>query len=120
MRCYVVTGPEVDMWKSVLIHVSSQAKRLREEAEAEEQYEREAQRALELEEQIRADAELQQLERERLFQARKRASSDATEVPPPAGEGNTHSESFNQQIEWHGIIFNKVRLYHPEKGESSS
>ncbi|THH00815.1 hypothetical protein EW026_g1755 [Hermanssonia centrifuga] len=91
-----------------------QAKRQREEAEAEEQHEREARRALELEEQIRADAERQQQERERLFQARKRAFSDATEVPE-AGEDTTPTETFSEKIEWQGVTFSKVRLFHPQK-----
>lgn len=95
------------------------AKRMREEAEAAEALEREARRAMELEEQIRADAERQQAERDRLFQARKRAISDATEVPAYVDEG-TPIETFPEEISWEGAKFTNVKLFHPQKGSSPS
>ncbi|KZT71101.1 Serine/threonine-protein kinase [Daedalea quercina L-15889] len=91
------------------------AKRQREEEQAEEEEERISQLAMEYEEQIKADAYRQQLERERLqqAQARKRAMSDATEVP--SSEDPTPSESFPQEIEWQGVRFSKVKLFHPRQ-----
>lgn len=94
------------------------AKRMREEAEAAQALEREARRAMELEEQIRADAERQQAERDRLFQARKRAISDATEVPAYVDEG-TPIETFPEEISWEGAKFTNVKLFHPQKGLSA-
>ncbi|PCH37122.1 Serine/threonine-protein kinase [Wolfiporia cocos MD-104 SS10] len=91
-----------------------QAKKQREEEEAELEEERAALRAQELEEQIRADAYKQQLERERLEQqARKRAMSDATETL--VSEGTTLTESFPHEVEWHGVRFHKVKLFHPRQ-----
>lgn len=92
----------------------SKAKKQREEEEAELQEERAAQLAQELDEQIRADAYRQQLERERIQQARKRAMSDATEMPH--SEEAALTESFGKNIEWRGVTFNKVRLFHPRQG----
>lgn len=70
--------------------------------------------AQELEEQIRADTYKQQLELERFQQARKRAMSDATEIP--TSEDPTPTESFGQVIGWQGVSFNKVKLFHPRQG----
>lgn len=93
-----------------------QAKRQREEEEAEQEEERAAQLAQEIEEEIRADACRQQLERERIQQARKRAMSDATEMPLSPSEDATLTETFDQEIEWKGVSFNRVKLFHPRQG----
>ncbi|KAH9943970.1 hypothetical protein B0H21DRAFT_747282 [Amylocystis lapponica] len=94
------------------------AKKQREEEEAELEEEKAAQLAEELNAQIRADTYRQQLERERFQQARRRAMSDATEMPSldttPVDE-STLTESFSQDLEWKGITFNKVRLFHPRQ-----
>ncbi|KAL4251194.1 non-specific serine/threonine protein kinase [Abortiporus biennis] len=93
-----------------------QAKKQREEAEAEEEQERAVQRAEELQEQIRADVERQQLERERFQKARKRAMSDATEVPPSEELlESTPTETFSPPLLWEGVEFNTVKLFHPKK-----
>ncbi|KAH9923827.1 uncharacterized protein B0H18DRAFT_1013542 [Fomitopsis serialis] len=94
-------------------HEEELAKRQKEEEQAEQEEERNHQLALELEEQIRVDAYRQQLERERLQQVRKRAMSDATEVPTT--EDLTPTESFTQEIEWQGARFSKVKLFHPRQ-----
>ncbi|KAI0954220.1 hypothetical protein AcV7_007513 [Taiwanofungus camphoratus] len=91
------------------------AKRQREEEEAEQEEERAAQLAQEIEEEIRADACRQQLERERIQQARKRAMSDATEMPLSPSEDATLTETFDQEIEWKGVSFNRVKLFHPRQ-----
>ncbi|KAI0746241.1 Serine/threonine-protein kinase [Daedaleopsis nitida] len=89
------------------------AKKQREEQEAEAQKRREAEYAEKLNEQIREDAYRQQAERERLQQARKRAMSDATEVP--TSEDSTPVESFDREIKWRGQSFYKVRLFQPRQ-----
>lgn len=90
-----------------------QAKKQREEAEAEVAMEREAQRAEELQEQIRADVERQQQEQ----RARKRAMSDATEVPVIEDvPDTTPTESFPKEISWQNVHFRAVKLFHPQKG----
>ncbi|CAL1710511.1 unnamed protein product [Somion occarium] len=89
-----------------------QAKKQREEAEAEVAMEREAQRAEELQEQIRADVERQQQEQ----RARKRAMSDATEVPVIEDvPDTTPTESFPKEISWQNVHFRAVKLFHPQK-----
>ncbi|TFY68401.1 hypothetical protein EVJ58_g1031 [Rhodofomes roseus] len=94
--------------------VKPPAKRQREEEQAEQEEERINQLALEFEEQIKADAYRQQLERERVLQqSRKRAMSDATQVP--STEDPTPTESFAQAIEWQGVRFSKVKLFHPRQ-----
>ncbi|OCH91731.1 Serine/threonine-protein kinase [Obba rivulosa] len=93
------------------------AKRQRAEIEAEAEEERALKLAEELNAQIAADAARQQLERERVRAAqarsRERALSDATEVPRP--EADTLTEAFGQAIEWHGVRFSKVKLFHPRQ-----
>ena len=77
---------------------------------------RAAEYAEKLNEQIREDVERQQLERERFQLARKRAMSDATEVPP--SEDSTPTETFEREIKWHAHTFRRVRLFHPRQGRS--
>lgn len=45
--------------------------------------------------------------------ARRRAQSDATEVP---SVGDTLTESFPVEVEFKGIRFNAVKMFHPRKG----
>jgi translation initiation factor 2-alpha kinase 4 len=45
--------------------------------------------------------------------ARRRAQSDATEVP---SSGDTLTESFPNEIEFRGVRFNAVKMFHPRKG----
>lgn len=45
--------------------------------------------------------------------ARRRAQSDATEVP---SSGDTLTESFRNEIEFRGVRFNAVKMFHPRKG----
>ena len=47
------------------------------------------------------------------MQARRRALSDATEVP--MSEDATPIESFEREIKWRGHSFFKVRLFHPRQ-----
>ncbi|KAI0696604.1 hypothetical protein BC835DRAFT_1341525 [Cytidiella melzeri] len=86
-----------------------QERKQRQEAEAEHANERERQREQVIEEEIRLNAE-------KLHQMRKRAMSDVTEVPMDEEDGpRTSSETFAQDIEWQGLRFRKVSLFHPEK-----
>lgn len=48
--------------------------------------------------------------------ARRRAQSDATEVP---SSGDTLTESFPNEIEFRGVRFNAVKMFHPRKGRFS-
>lgn len=94
-----------------------QAKKEREEAEAEKEHERALHRAELLEQEIRADVERQQIERENFQRARKRAISDATEIPPSSDTLTdlTPTESFSDEITWQGVNFRAVKLFHPRK-----
>lgn len=99
--------------------VFSQARKQREEAEYEEEQERAAQRAEKLQEELRADAERQQYERELFQKARNRAMSDATEMPPSEEITDlTPIETFQEEIQWQGASFMYVKLFHPQKGSS--
>jgi translation initiation factor 2-alpha kinase 4 len=68
-----------------------------------------------LNEEIKADTQRQQLAKEKHDRARKRAESDATELPPP---GDTFTESFAQEIVFNGVSFNTVKIFHPRRGEN--
>lgn len=88
-------------------------------AEMEEEQERAAQRAEELQEELRADAERRQIEQEMFQKARGRAMSDATEMPPPSEDLTdvTPVETFQEEIQWQGASFMSVKLFHPQKGK---
>jgi eukaryotic translation initiation factor 2-alpha kinase 4 len=95
----------------------AQARKQREEAEAEEALQREAQRARELEEQIREDAHRQRAERARLNRTRERSESDATETGDTAYvDDGSRIVSFPEEIVWEGLKFAHVKLFHPQKG----
>lgn len=95
---------------------AEQARRQREEAEAQEALRREAQRQHELEEQIRADAERQQAERARLSRNRERSESDATELSiGTLVDDGTKVVSFPEDIVWEGVRFSHVKLYQAQK-----
>lgn len=91
-----------------------QVRKQRQEEEAVRKQRHDAEYAEKLNEQIREDVQRQQLERERFQQARKRAMSDATEVP--WSEDATPTESFDFEIKWQGQSFRQVRLFHPRQG----
>ncbi|EGN94241.1 hypothetical protein SERLA73DRAFT_126224 [Serpula lacrymans var. lacrymans S7.3] len=83
------------------------------EEEAERESERAAQLAEQLHEQIQADAQRHLIAKEMQYKAaRQRALSDATEVPPA---GDTPTESFNEEIEFKGVKFNTVKMFHPRR-----
>nr|GAT55219.1 predicted protein [Mycena chlorophos] len=87
--------------------------RIRKQQEADaaaQEHEARAKQTQQLEAEVRANAERQQLERERQYQARRRANSEATEVPL-AGESPT--ESFSEPITVDGVEFSVVRIFHP-------
>lgn len=98
--------------------------RLQKQEEEEEQRILDAQRlAAEFKEQLREDTVRQQRsELEKIQINRRRGLSDATEVPLSSisPNGDTPTESFFHNIEWDGIVFNSVKLFHPRKGSSSS
>ncbi|KAF9231990.1 hypothetical protein BU15DRAFT_90768 [Melanogaster broomeanus] len=88
-------------------------RRQREEAEAERQSELAAQLAEQLQEQIQADAQKHLMAKEMQYKAaRRRAQSDATEMPY---SGDTLTESFPIEIEFRGIRFSAVKMFHPRR-----
>jgi translation initiation factor 2-alpha kinase 4 len=62
---------------------------------------------------MQADAERQQLEKEKLRQ-RHRAKSDAAESEFPASPEDILTETFDEMIDVNGIRFNTVKLFHPK------
>ncbi|KAF8839726.1 Serine/threonine-protein kinase [Paxillus ammoniavirescens] len=90
-----------------------QERRQREEEEAERQSELAAQLAEQLQEQIQADAQKHLIAKEMQYKAaRRRAQSDATEVP---SSGDTLTESFPIEVEFRGMRFSAVKMFHPRK-----
>ncbi|KAK7057453.1 kinase-like domain-containing protein [Favolaschia claudopus] len=79
--------------------------------EAEQENERAAKLALELEAVIKADAQKQHLAKLREYKARKRANSEATEVPIG---GDTPTESFSETVVVDGVSFHAVKIFHPQ------
>ncbi|KAJ6607583.1 kinase-like domain-containing protein [Mycena sp. CBHHK59/15] len=108
--------PPIDVPGSLANQMTQRAleeERIRKEKEraaAEKDSERAAKLARELDAAIRADAQKQQLEKEKQYRARKRANSEATEVPIG---GDTPTESFSELIEVNGTLFNTVKIFHP-------
>lgn len=92
-----------------------QARLQREADEAQQENERAAQLAAELNEQIQADARRQLLAKRNQYKARHRANSEATEVP---GSGDMLTESFVQEIELNDIRFNTVKIFSPRQGST--
>ncbi|KIK54868.1 hypothetical protein GYMLUDRAFT_206162 [Collybiopsis luxurians FD-317 M1] len=86
------------------------ARRQKAEALALEEAEKATKRAQELEEQLLLNAMMQQQAREREYKARKRANSEATEVPMSS---EYPTESFSDEIEFQGIRFDTVKYFHP-------
>ena len=86
--------------------------------EAEREEERANRAAQELDEQIQADAMRQLMAKEQQHKARKRANSEATEVPF-MGEGDFQvpTEVFGHEMEIDGVRFNAVKLFHPRSGK---
>jgi translation initiation factor 2-alpha kinase 4 len=95
-----------------------QARHERELEEAEREEERANRAAQELDEQIQADAMRQLMAKEQQYKARKRANSEATEVPF-MGEGDFQvpTEVFAHEMEIDGVRFNAVKLFHPRSGK---
>ena len=94
----------------------SEVRQQREEEEAERAEEIATRAALELDEQIQADAMRQMLAKEQQYKSRKRANSETTEVPPTFDcDSDTMKEAF-QHIDINGIRFDTVRLFHPRPG----
>jgi translation initiation factor 2-alpha kinase 4 len=97
-----------------------QARRQRVMEEALEEEERAHRAAQELGAQIEADM----LAKELQYKARKRANSEATEVPASSASGygdvDTLTESFHEMDLGNGVHFNTVKLFHPRTGTSCS
>ncbi|KAJ7121645.1 hypothetical protein C8R44DRAFT_622641 [Mycena epipterygia] len=86
--------------------------RKQKEADAmEQETERAAKLAQELEAAIKADAQKQQLVKEQQYMARKRANSEATEVPVGV---DMPTESFNEEVIVDGVCFQAVKILHPQ------
>ena len=98
-----------------------QARHEREMEEAEREEERANRAAQELDEQIQADAMRQLMAKEQQYKARKRANSEATEVPF-IGEGDFQvpTEVFGHEMDIDGVRFNAVKLFHPRSGNKFS
>ncbi|KAJ7101250.1 kinase-like domain-containing protein [Mycena belliarum] len=87
--------------------------RLRREKEAaavEEENERAAKLAQELEAAVKADAQRQLQAKEQQYKARKRANSEATEMPL---EVDMPTESFSEEVVVDGVRFHAVKIFHP-------
>jgi len=93
-----------------------QARHEREIEEAEREEERANRAAQELDEQIQADAMRQLMVKEQQHKARKRANSEATEVPF-MGDGDLPTEMFGHEMDINGVQFNAVKLFHPRSGK---
>ena len=94
-----------------------QARHEREMEEAEREEERANRAAQELDEQIQADAMRQLMIKEQQYKSRKRANSEATEVPSIAeGDFQVATEVFGHEMEINGVRFNAVKLFHPRSG----
>ncbi|KAF8170288.1 kinase-like domain-containing protein [Mycena galopus ATCC 62051] len=110
--------PSIDIPGSLANQMTQRAleeERVRKQKEAdaaEQENERAAKLALELEAAIKADAQRQQLAKEREYKARKRANSEATEVPVG---GDTPTESFNEAVVVDGVQFHAVNIFHPQR-----
>ncbi|KAI5992946.1 kinase-like domain-containing protein [Pisolithus albus] len=90
-----------------------QERRQKEEEEAERQSALAAQRAAQLQEKIQADSQKHLLAKEMQYKAaRRRAQSDATEVP---SAGDTLTESFPTEVEFRGIRFSAVKMFHARR-----
>lgn len=88
-------------------------RRQKEEEEAERQSVLAAQLEAQLQEKIQADAQKHLMAKEMQYKAaRRRAQSDATEVP---SAGDTLTESFPVEVELRGIRFNVVKMFHPKR-----
>ncbi|KAF9561509.1 other/PEK/GCN2 protein kinase [Agrocybe pediades] len=110
--------PPVEVVGSLAVQMTQRAmdeEKLRREKEL-EQAQREAleatRAAVELNEQIQADAMRQFLAQEQQYKSRRRANSAATEVPS-VGDGDTPMETF-QDMTINGVHFNTVKLYNPK------
>ncbi|KAJ6576175.1 hypothetical protein DFH09DRAFT_1454036, partial [Mycena vulgaris] len=88
-------------------------RREKEAAAAEQETERAAKRAQELEAAVKADAQRQQLVKEQQYRARQRANSEATEVPVG---GDMPSEAFSEEVIVDGVRFHAVKILHPQPG----
>ena len=95
-----------------------QVRQEREMEEAEQEKERADRAAQELDEQIQADAMRQLMAKEQQHKARKRANSEATEVPfMEEGDLQVPTEVFGHEMEINGVRFNAVKLFHPRSGK---
>ncbi|KAF8920390.1 hypothetical protein CPB85DRAFT_1429191 [Mucidula mucida] len=108
--------PPVEVTGSLALQMKQRAvdeereRQLRADQEAAEEAERQARLAEEFDNQIKADAQKQQLAKEMQVRARQRAGSEATEVPL---SGDIPTETFERDIEMDGVRFSTVRFFHP-------
>jgi hypothetical protein len=97
-----------------LLTVMHQIKRERDAQEAEKELERAALRASELTAQIQADAQRQLLAKQQHTKVRHTAASNTPEAP----HSDTPTESFDREIEFGGLKFTTVKIFHPCRGEN--
>lgn len=102
---------------SFSLDLSSQERQYQLAAEAE----REAHLAAQLAEQFRVEStaqlQKQKQKHEDQHRQRHRAWSDATEMPQEgAAVGDLVVESFGNEMEFGGIAFSSVKIFHPRKG----
>ncbi|KAF8880897.1 hypothetical protein CPB84DRAFT_1817292 [Gymnopilus junonius] len=128
-------APPVEVVGSLAVQMTQRAmdeeraRRQRELEQAEEEEARATRAAQELNEQIQADAMRQMLAREQQYKARKRANSEATEVPDDLWETErrmedvsggmgmgmvvpTPTETFDE-MEINGVKFSSVKVFQP-------
>ncbi|PPQ98103.1 hypothetical protein CVT26_003273 [Gymnopilus dilepis] len=127
-------APPVEVVGSLAVQMSQRAmdeeraRKQRELEQAEEEEQRATRAAQELNEQIQADAMRQMLAREQQYKNRKRANSEATEVPDDMWETEGRGEDMSsmgmgmvvptptetfEEMEMNGVRFNTVRVFQP-------
>jgi eukaryotic translation initiation factor 2-alpha kinase 4 len=73
---------------------------------------RAAQQASQLTAQIQADTQRQQVAKQQHMKTRQRPVSGATEIH----HGDILIETFAQEIDFDGLKFNAVKIFHPSQG----
>ncbi|KAL1666492.1 hypothetical protein GGF50DRAFT_113198 [Schizophyllum commune] len=116
LAAHVVPPKEIS--GSLAVQMSKRAeeeereRKRREDAEREAAHEAEAIRRWQLQTQIQAEQQAQARETELVFRSRRRAGSEATEVPS-AATSEIPTETFPAPINFAGRRFDTVRIFHP-------
>ncbi|KIY47671.1 kinase-like protein [Fistulina hepatica ATCC 64428] len=116
MRVHIAPPAEVNGSLAVQMTQRTEDEERARIREAEERRElesrRETDRAIALDAEIQADVQrFREQQEQARTRARKRASSQATEMPYAASD--TPIETFPQEIEMEGVVFDTVKIFHP-------